>query len=145
MKNLFLLIVAMSMCSCEPGEEPQPETPEVEGRWMVYFEEHELCRTSSAECTIKSLEEPETFFIQEMLFTGDSAFFYNYFAEDSLYGQFSYEFYQDTVRIGPGDQTEQFGIFAMDRKSDQTVTFTNAFYNQDSSFYFVDVYHVRRP
>lgn len=145
MKNPFPLLVAISMFSCESGEEPQPETWDMEGRWIVYFEEHEQCHIETGNCIMHTLEEQESFLISEMLFKGDSAFFYNHLAEDGVYGKFYYTIQQDTLRIDLGEQAEEYGIFLIDRKSDQRVTFTNAFYNQDSSYYFVDVYHVRRP
>ena len=77
--------------------------------------------------------------------TSDSVFFYNENAPDNLYGKYSYEMLDSiTFAIDLGPNTLIYGIFQINWFDSDQLSLTNEFYNEDSSYFFSDIYFLNK-
>ncbi|MEQ8581087.1 MAG: hypothetical protein RIC30_08770 [Marinoscillum sp.] len=126
-------------------EDPEASTYSIQGDWTTQMEKHTFCQMPANECSTEDYFSSQQFFIGSMKCTPDSVFFYNENAPDNLYGKYSYEMLDTaTFAIDLGANTLIYGIFQVNWSDPDQLSLTNEFYNEDSTYFFSDIYFFNR-
>ncbi|MFH6985233.1 hypothetical protein [Marinoscillum luteum] len=126
-------------------EDPETADYSIQGDWTTTSEQHTFCQLPENQCSVESYTSINAFWISRMECTSDSVFFYNENAPDNLYGKYSYETLDSvTFAIDLGPNTLIYGIFQINWSDSDHLSLTNEFYNEDSSYFFSDIYFLNR-